>query len=144
MMIAVWTIVIVLAIIVEANTAALVSIWFIPPAVISLVIAIAGGSLTAQLIVFVLLSALLLVLSKTIFSKFMKKDGFIPTNADRLPGMDAVVTIAINGGTELGEVKVDGKFWSARLEDNSAAEVGEVLTVERIESTKLICKRKTT
>ena len=144
MMIAVWTIVIVLAIIVEANTAALVSIWFIPPAVISLVIAIAGGSLTAQLIVFVLLSAFLLVLSKTIFSKFMKKDGFIPTNADRLPGMDAVVTIAINGGTELGEVKVDGKFWSARLEDNSAAEVGEVLTVERIESTKLICKRKTT
>ena len=143
-MIAVWTVVIVLAIIVEANTAALVSIWFIPPAVISLVIAIAGGSLTAQLIVFVLLSALLLVLSKTIFGRFLKKDEFVPTNMDRLPGMDAVVTIAIKGGTELGEVKVDGKHWSARLDDNSAAEVGEVLTVVRIESTKLICERKNT
>lgn len=141
-MIAIWTGVILFSIFIEANTAALVSIWFIPPAVVALVLAIIGVPLTAQLLTFVLLSALLLILSRTVFKKFMKKEDFVPTNSDRLPGMEAVVTSEIKGGTELGEAKVDGKFWSAKLNDESFAAVGEVLIVDHIESTKLILRKK--
>ena len=142
MMIAVWTAVMIFCLIVELGTAALVSIWFMPGAIVSLILAIADVPVTAQVIVFVVLSALLLILSRTVFNKYMKKSKFIPTNTDRLPGMEAVVTEEIPEEPGLGEVKVDGKHWSAKMLDGSKAEKGEILLVDHIESTKLICVRK--
>jgi len=141
-MIYVWAAVIILAIIVEAGTAALVSIWFIPGALVSLVLAIFKAPLAVQLVVFAVVSAVMLVLSRTVFNKFMKKSGFVPTNTDRLPGMEALVTKSIDGGVSMGEVKVDGKFWSAKMIDDGSALEGETVIVDRVESAKLICRRK--
>ena len=142
MMIAVWTAVMIFCIFIEAASAALITIWFMPGAAVSLILAIVNVPETVQVIVFVVLSALLLILSRTVFNKFMKKGDFVPTNSDRLPGMEAVVTEEIPEEPGLGEVKVDGKHWSAKMLDGTNAKKGEILIVDHVESTKLICVRK--
>lgn len=141
-MIYVWMAVILLCIIVEAGTAALVSIWFLPGALISLILAIANVPLWVQLVVFTVVSAVMLVLSRTVFAKYMNKGRFTPTNTDRIPGMECVVTVEIPSEPGTGEVKMDGKYCSAKMIDGSRADKGEILIVDRIESTKLICRRK--
>ena len=57
----VWLGVIALAIIVEASTSALVSIWFIPSAIISFILALCKVDLWIQIVVFFVASALLLI-----------------------------------------------------------------------------------
>jgi membrane protein implicated in regulation of membrane protease activity len=53
--------------------------------------------------------------------------------------MIAVVTEPIDSIAGTGEVKVDGKRWSARMEDGKTAEIGARVRVLRIEGVKLIC-----
>lgn len=137
----VWIAVIALSIIVEASTATLTAIWFIPGALVSLVLALCGLSVTVQVVAFALLSVICLAVGITLIRKRLKKK-FVPTNADRIIGMDGVVSEEIDNLAAKGEVKVDGKRWSARSEDGSTIEEGAVVTILRIEGVKLIVEKK--
>lgn len=135
-----WLGVVVVAIIVEAATTALVSIWFIPSGIISMILAFCGAPIWVQILVFVAVSAVLLPVFHKIFKKkFAVKSE--PTNADAVIGQSAVVTERISNIDECGAVKVMGKEWTARAEDaDKTFEVGEVVTVCDIRGVKLICK----
>ena len=120
----VWLGIIILAVIVEASTCALVSIWF-----------------WIQIVVFVACSALLILFMKGIFKKTLGLKA-VATNADALIGEEAVVTEAINNLESQGQVKVRGQIWSARAFDKDTKyEKGEILNVVAIEGVKLICKK---
>jgi membrane protein implicated in regulation of membrane protease activity len=56
-------------------------------------------------------------------------------------GGEAIVTERIDSLAETGEVKIDGKRWSARLENGGTAEIGDHVEVIRIVGVKLICKK---
>lgn len=140
-MIVFWAAVVILAIYVEATTAALVSVWFVPAGIVSMFLAIFNVSVMWQLVVFAAISAVLLTLSFTVFRKIFKKAVNIPNNVDRLKGMKAVVVKRINSADGTGEVKVDGKYWRAAMVDLSDAEEGEILTVNHVESTRVFCER---
>lgn len=137
----IWIAVILLAIVIEASSATLTAIWFMPGALVSLVLALCDCSVTSQVVVFALLSLVCLTLGMTLIRKRLKKK-FVPTNADRLIGMDGVVSEEIENLAAKGEVKVDGKRWSARSEDGSTIEEGAVVTILRIEGVKLIVEKK--
>ncbi|MBR3738003.1 MAG: NfeD family protein, partial [Eubacterium sp.] len=62
------------------------------------------------------------------------------TNADRCIGEDAVVCEEINNLEAKGQVKVDGKIWSARSSDGSIIPTDTIVTVEKIDGVKLIVK----
>jgi membrane protein implicated in regulation of membrane protease activity len=138
----IWLGVIVLALIVEALTFALVSIWFIPGALVAMILSFFPSiALWVQILVFLLVTVLFLIFVKPLTDKFLigKKT---PTNADALIGEEAVVTIAINNIEAVGQVKVRGQIWTARSADkNITYEVGEILNVIAIEGVKLICKK---
>ena len=138
----IWLGVIVLALIVEALTFALVSIWFIPGALVAMILSFFPSiALWVQILVFLLVTVLFLIFVKPLTDKFLigKKT---PTNADALIGEEAVVTIAINNIEAVGQVKVRGQIWTARSADkNITYEVGEILNVVAIEGVKLICKK---
>ena len=89
-------------------------------------------------------SAVLLVLAFTLFrKKILRNHGSEPTDTDLLLGKDARVVEKIDNSLSEGAVKIDGKVWSARMvADGEAADIGEFVTVEKIEGVKLICKRK--
>ncbi len=110
----IWLGVLIAALIAEAATAGLISIWFVPGALVSMILAFCEVPEYLQLIVFFGMSLIFLVLSRTIWKKYTAIRPVEPTNADALVGMTAVVTADIHNIDAVGEVKVSGQYWSAR------------------------------
>lgn len=136
----VWIALIVLAVVAEAMTTSLVAIWFVPGAIISMILALLDASVAAQVVTYFVSALVLLIVFKLLNKKFRKKKGYTPTNVDRIIGGKGIVTEEINNIAATGEVKIDGKRWSARTEnDSEIIAEGEQVTVVRIEGVKLIC-----
>lgn len=142
-MISIWASVFVLSIILEAQTAEMVAIWFLPGALVSLVLAMCGVDLWIQLVVFLVSSAALLVLAKTWLKKKLKKiTNNEKTDTELLIGRSVKVVEDIDNLNEKGAVKVNGQVWSARMNDDSAsASEGEFVIVVAISGVKLICTK---
>lgn len=137
----IWLAVIIFSVIIEASTFTLVSIWFIPAALISMILAFCSVDLWIQLVVFAAVSILLIIFMKPIFKNLFGVKP-IATNADAVIGERAIVTEPIDNLAGSGQVKVKGQVWTARAQDKDAKyEKDEVLSVVAIEGVKLICKK---
>lgn len=126
-----WLIVFIILIIVELATVNLVSIWF---AIGALITAVCSIFITEPIIlssIFVTTSILALILTKKVMQKLLKKET-IPTNVDRIIGKIGKVTKEISK-LEPGEVKVDGKYWTAiadkKIKKDSKV---EILTIDGV------------
>ena len=138
----VWLGVIVMAIIAEASTVSLVSIWFVPSACIAMILALCNVPLWIQLVVFFITFLLLMMFIKPLCKKWLGVKT-VATNADTVIGLDAVVSEPINNLEAKGQVKVRGQVWSARSADEAVTYTeGEIVRVLRIEGVKLICEKK--
>lgn len=135
-MIVVWTIIVIGAIIIETETAELVSVWFALGGIVCLILALCGVDIYIQLIVFSVVSVFFIIVTRPIIKKFAKNDD-IPTNADRLKGMIAVVTKDIFA-EEKGEVKVNYQIWTAICKSGYEFKIGDKVVVLEIEGNKLI------
>ena len=137
----IWIAVIVIAIIIEVMTDQLVSIWFVPGAVLATVLDFFTVSPIWQvLIVLVLAFAGILFVRKTLTK--LKLDQASKTNIDAIIGERCVVSEKIDTFAGRGQVKVKGQIWSARgLKDDDVFEPGTTLTVVGVEGVKLICKQ---
>ena len=136
----IWVGIIVLAIILEVVSDQLVAIWFVPGAIVSIILDFCGVDIVWQVLTFLILSAIGIVVSQ----KFLRKM-IVPstkTNIDAIVGEKCVVTEKIDNFAGVGQAKVKGQIWSARgVDDESVYEVGDVLTIVAIEGVKLICKK---
>lgn len=131
-----WLGVIVVLGIIEALTISLVSIWFIASGLVALLLSFIVDNFMIQFAVFVLLGVILMLLTrKSLEEKLVKKE---KTNLDRIVGMKGVVTEEINE-MNVGEVKVDGKKWSAISPDK--LEVGEKVKILKIKGVKVEVER---
>ncbi len=144
MMTLMWAVFFIGALLIESQTAELIAVWFVPGALVSLVLATLGVETWIQWIVFAALSAVLLALALTIFrKKLLKNHGKEKTDTDLLIGKTAVVIERIDNAAMTGAVKVDGMVWSAKMYDDCEyAEVGEFVEIEAISGVKLICRWK--
>lgn len=88
--------------------------------------------------VFILLGIFLLVLSRPIVNKLRSKDNE-KTNLDRIIGESAIVTEDIKKN-EVGEVKVDGKRWSAISKEKCLK--GDRVKILKIDGVKLIVEKE--
>lgn len=132
-----WLIVIILLTFLEMITINLVSVWFIASGLVSLFLSFVIDSFVIEFAVFVVLGLILMVLTRPILlKKFHRKD--VKTNLDRVIGMEGIVTEEITKLT-VGEVKVDGKKWSA-ISDKKI-EVGTTIIVESIDGVKLVVRK---
>ncbi len=134
-----WAALIIIFAVFEAVTAQLVSIWFVVGALISLISAFLGANFAVQIIIFIAISVLALVITRPLVKKYInpKKER---TNADKVLGQVGIVMEEINNIQAKGQVKIDGKIWSARSLDNSVIPEGERVIIEKIEGVKLIVK----
>ena len=123
--------------VVEAVTAGLVSIWFVPGAVAGLIAAMAGAGLLIQLVLFLAVSAAALAATRPLVKK-LSAGRAVPTNADRVLGRTARVTETIDNDSASGAVYVDGKTWTARSADGSVLPAGSRVEIRRMEGVKLI------
>ena len=87
--------------------------------------------------VFALLGILLLFTTRPLLKKYLPTQR-VRTNADRIIGMCGVVTEEIKKNS-VGEVKVDGKKWSAI--SNSKIPVGSEVIIEAIDGVKVVVRK---
>lgn len=123
----------------EAATAGLVSIWFAIGSLAALVAALLGAGQGLQMTVFLIVSALTLLLTRPLAKK-MIHGKTIPTNADRVLGQPAQVTEAICNDRETGAVRTGGKIWTARSAVGSDIPAGAQVLVERMEGVTLFVR----
>ena len=141
-MAAVWLIAMVVFLIVEGIVPGLVSIWFAIGALAALLAAALHAPLWLQIVWFLLVSVAALVLTRPLAKKYVNARTQ-PTNADRILGKECVVREAIDNLRGAGAVAVDGKVWTARMEDDAqTAAEGEIVVARRIEGVKLIVGKK--
>lgn len=141
-MLIIWAALIIVFGVLEAATAQLVSIWFVIGAIAALVATLFDASITVQVIVFIVVTILALIATRPIVKKFVhaKKQ---PTNADRVLNQTGIVIEEINNIKATGQVKVDGKVWSAKSADGSIIPVNEQITIKEISGVKLIVEKET-
>ncbi len=133
----IWIIIIVLLTLVEIMTINLTTIWYVASAIVSLIISFFSENFLLQFGIFVVLGTILLLTTRPFLKKLTvhKKEA---TNLDRVIGMEAIVTESIDKNT-IGEVKVDGKRWSAC--SNQKIDVNCVVKVLSIDGVKLKVER---
>ena len=125
--------------VVEALTAGLVSIWFVPGAVAGLIAAMAGLGILSQLVLFLAVSAAALAATRPLVKK-LSAAKTVPTNADRVLGERGKVTETIDNENSTGTVYIDGKTWTARSADGAVIPAGAQVEIERMEGVKLFVK----
>ena len=119
----------------EISTANLVCLWFIGGAIGGFVASYFTESVRAQLLVFVLVSCVVLVITRPLAKKVNQKPR--RTNSDALIGKTAVVTEQIAPYQE-GRVKVDGLSWMAS--SDTELQPGRKVVITRISGVTLAVK----
>lgn len=138
MMVYVWLGILAVMVVAEILTTQLVSVWFAIGALASFLVALAGvEEIWIQIIVFVVVSALALAVTRPLVRKIVNRKA-VPTNADMVIGQTGVVIDRIDNIAETGLVKVGGSVWTARTQDGSVIEKNENVTVQEIRGVKLL------
>ena len=138
----IWLIAMVVLLVIEGVVPGLVSIWFAAGALFALLAALLGAELWLQCVIFLAVSLVLLALTRPLAKKYVNART-TPTNADRIIGQDCIVTEEIDNLHGTGAVLVDGKTWTARMEQaDGSAPKGAVVKALRIEGVRLIVTEK--
>ena len=135
-----WLILMVICIVFEIATVGLVSIWFAGGALIACFLAMANIHVVIQVIVFLVVSLLLLIVTKPMAKEWINKDR-VRTNYEGIIGKVVRVTERVDNINETGTALINGQEWTARSKnDNIILEQGEVAQVVNISGVKLILK----
>ncbi len=127
----IWLSLFVLLSIIELVTINLVTIWFALGALVTMFCTLFINDTITLSSIFTFTSLIALISTKKFVKEFSKK-GTIPTNTDRIIGKIGIVTQEISS-LEPGEVKVDGKHWSAIASNKiSKNEKVKILSIEGV------------
>ena len=138
----IWLILIVVFLVAEAATTALISLWFAVGALAALIVSVFTENPAVQIVVFAVVSAITLAVMVPALAKRRANQKPPVTNGAQLAlGKRGVVLKAILPGV-IGRVRVDGLDWQARadaaLPEGSRCQVtaadGAVLTVTAVET----------
>ena len=120
----------------EASTFNMTSIWFAIGSAAALLCCLFTGSLRAQALVFIVVSALCLWAFRPLAAKLHRKA--TPTNADRNLGREATVLTPVTAEVP-GRVRLDGVDWNARcVTPGDRLEPCERCRITEIHSTLLL------
>lgn len=136
----VWLIVFIVCTVVEASTMALTSIWFAGGAVVACVLSVIGLNAYIQMAAFVVVSFLLLYLTRPLALKYVNQRT-VRTNVDALVGKKAVVIADIDNDESTGTAIVSGQEWTARSADGSKIPKDTLVVIQSISGVKLMVSK---
>jgi len=136
----IWLGIFVIALIVEAASTELVSVFFAFGALVAMIISfIPGVEWWVELIVFVVISGATLAALRPIVKKFLNKEKR-NTNVDEFIGKRVNVIDVNNDGYP--EVKVNGLIWRIEsVNEEEKIEVGQKVEVVAIKGNKLVVRK---
>ncbi len=132
-----WLALFVVALVLELFTADMISIWFALAAVPSFILALINVNPVVQIVLFAIVTAVLLLLTRPVVKKYMKTNE-IKTNVDAIVGMTGPVIKEITPDT-IGKIKIRYMEWSAI--SNETLVVGDMARVLDVEGVKLIVEK---
>lgn len=127
-----WLSIVVALAILEIATVNLVSIWFVVSGIIAMITSLFTDNIIIQASIFIIFGIIFMLLTKKIIKKIIPDKE--KTNLDRIIGMTGIVISKITKNKS-GEVKVDGKIWTAI--SNTTINENEPVKILEINSTKL-------
>ena len=131
-----WGILFVLTVVAEIASQQLISIWFAAGSLVALVAAMFGVPIWLQAVLFVAVSALLLVLTRPLvrkFTNFVSKD----TNLRLDLGKYGTVVQTVDPEKGTGRVRVDDIDWIAVSHPDLVIPKGATVQVQSVDGTKL-------
>lgn len=131
----VWLVLMVVFLAIEASTVSMVSLWFAAGSLIALLTALAGGPAWLQTVLFLAVSAGLLLALRPLAKKYLAPK-VTATNVDSIVGSTGLVTAAIDNVSASGQVKLGAMEWTARSTSGQPIPVGTLVKVDKIEGVK--------
>lgn len=132
---AVWLALAIVFAIIEAATVALTATWFAVGALGAMICALCGGPLWLQIAIFLILAALTLWFTRRFAKELFNRDRQ-HTNADRIVGMEGLVTETIDNERAVGQIRVAGQIWTARSVGGEVIPIDTRVTVKAISGVK--------
>ena len=137
-----WLAIFVILLIIEIVTMGLTTFWFAGGALAAMAAGLIGFGTGIQILVFLVVSVLLLVLTRPIAVKYFNQERQ-KTNAESLIGQQALVLEDIDTLQAAGLVEVRGQEWSAKTDEpNGKIAKNKVVVIEGIQGVKLIVREK--
>lgn len=135
----VWLSIGVLSFLVEAVTAAVVSIWFVAGAFVALIFSLIPNftPFWVEIIIFIGVSIIGFIVARPFISKYMKKK-IVKSNVDGMIGKRGII---LTGCDDLnsGEITVNGVTWTAvPAHEGDKFVEGEVASIASVEGNKLL------
>ncbi|MCM1989858.1 NfeD family protein [Oceanirhabdus seepicola] len=140
--VSIWLFILILFLVVEGLSSALISIWFCFGSLAAWICSIFTDSIGIQITVFFLVSIVTLIFTRPIIKKLIKSKEETRTNCSLLIGESGVVTEDIDNIRGLGAVKIKGNVWTARSSNDENITKDTIVIIERIEGVKLIIRKK--
>ena len=132
----IWLGLLVVFLVAEGSTVALVSIWFAAGSLAALIAAVLGGPLWLQVLLFVAVSVGLLAMLRPLVRKYLRP-GISRTNVDAVVGSQGFVTEDIDNVAASGQVKLGAMPWTARSTSGDPIPAGKRIRVDRVEGVKV-------
>lgn len=139
-----WAVLAVVLIVAETFTLGFVLLWFGIGAIAAALVAILGGGLLWQFLVFAGISIILTALSRTIFSNYLahRSEEAPKIGIEALPGKVGTVTVSSHGALKEAAVKVYGSIWTAFPEDGETVlHEGEKVEVVSVQGSSILVRR---
>ncbi|MCI6956487.1 MAG: NfeD family protein [Candidatus Faecousia sp.] len=131
-----WLGLLVLFLVAEGASVALVSVWFAAGSLVALIAALLGGPLWLQILLFVAVSLGLLAMLRPFVRKYLRPR-ISRTNVDAVVGTQGFVTEAIDNVAASGQVKLGAMPWTARSTSGEPIPTGTRIRVDRVEGVKV-------
>ena len=136
-----WLVAFGVLLLIEILTLGLTTICFAAGALAAFLMAVLNTPLMVQIIVFLAVSAILLIFTRPIMTKHLNAKT-TKTNAESLVGDKARVLIPVNNLKEEGQVMVNGMEWTARsTKDEVTFKKDEMVRIAGIAGVKLMIEK---
>ena len=132
----IWLVLMVVFLIAEASTVAMISLWFAAGSLAALIAALLGAPLWLQITLFLAVSAVLLASLRSLVRKHFTPN-LTATNVDAVIGSKGFVTADIDNISATGTVKLGAMEWTARSATGEIIKAGTLVKVKKIEGVKV-------
>ncbi len=133
----VWVVLAVALVIIETLNSGILAIWFAIGATVAAVIAgLYPGSYIAQLIAFIVVSTILTIIGTKALKSKQSNPKTQPVYS--ILGKNAVCTKEINNDMGVGQISINGDFWSAKSKNGEIVPVDTKVRVLDIDGVKAV------
>ena len=131
-----WLVLTVVLLIAEAVTVTVISLWFAAGSLAAMTMALVGGGIWLQVLVFLVVSAAALTALRPLVRKYLTPK-LTATNIDSVIGTIGIVMSDIDNISAVGQVKLHGMEWTARSTSGESIKAGTNVRVDKIEGVKI-------